>query len=510
MNDSAATAAGYHRATSYRRHRIPPHALDWGSQPAPAKDYSGLPRFSLPRNTDLPRIDYFTRACCPTPEGRISDAAPDPHPDLHQIAGILQLSHGVTARALHSGQPFYYRSVASAGALYPFELYLAAHGVDGLDAGLYHYDPLDFSLTALRRQRVPTIPGTDRPVAASFYITGIFFRSAWKYRGRAYRYVLLDAGHLLENLRLALGVLNQRPSIHLDFDDARPSALLGLDPEREVCLACIHLHAGADNGNQPPASIALEPLGAEIRRASRVSGREVAYPEIRSIHRAGSGGGGPAGASSPMVLTHGQPLSRIDLVLSDHPVAADYTQVLVRRRSRRNFVRAGVSRGDFMTFLQTMAKSMDARSGMAAACRSALTVGILAGEDMPVPPGFYLLDPEKRQLEQRITGSLLEGMAAACLDQMWLKHAGLHLLFLTDPAFLDEVWGARGYRYAMIEAGRLGQQAYLAATALGWGACGIGAIYDREAADLLGLTEKGALVYLVGVGPVKTSAGKTR
>jgi SagB-type dehydrogenase family enzyme len=203
-------------------------------------------------------------------------------------------------------------------------------------------------------------------------------------------------------------------------------------------------------------------------------------------------------------------LTIIDLASSDHPAAADYTQVLVRRRSRRNFIPAGVSRGDFMTFLQTMAKNMGSRSGMPIACRSALTAGILAGENMPVPPGFYLLDPEKRQLEQRIAGSLIETMAAACLDQMWLKHAGLHLLFLTDPAYLDDMWGARGYRYAMIEAGRLGQQAYLAATALGWGACGIGAIYDREAADLLGLTENGALVYLVGVGPVKMRVGEAR
>jgi nitroreductase len=55
----------------------------------------------------------------------------------------------------------------------------------------------------------------------------------------------------------------------------------------------------------------------------------------------------------------------------------------------------------------------------------------------------------------------------------------------------------------MIEAGRLGQQAYLAATVLGWGACGVGAIYDREAADLLGLAADGVLLYLVGAGPVK-------
>ena len=75
---------------------------------------------------------------------------------------------------------------------------------------------------------------------------------------------------------------------------------------------------------------------------------------------------------------------------------------------------------------------------------------------------------------------------------------------MTDLAALDRTWGARGYRYAMIEAGRLGQQAYLAATALGWGACGIGAIYDREAADLLDLAADGALLYLIGTGPVKT------
>jgi SagB-type dehydrogenase family enzyme len=355
------------------------------------------------------------------------------------------------------------------------------------------------------------MPPVDRVVAASFYITGIFFRSAWKYRSRAYRYVLLDAGHLLENLRLALGSLDQRFSIHLDFDDARTAALLGLDPEREVCLACVHLHVNAEKDTPSADSIAPEPLGAGIRRASRVSNREVTYPEIVRLHRAGSAGGGrSAASSSPWIVTHDPPLARIDLELSDSPIAADYTQVLGRRRSRRNFVPAAVSREDFMTFAETMVHSMGDGSGLPAACRSALTVGILAGENMPIPSGFYLLDPEKRQLERQIDGPLIEGMATACLDQMWLKPAGMHLLFLADPAFLDAVWGARGYRYAMIEAGRLGQQAYLAATALGWGACGIGAIYDREAADLLGLTENGALVYLVGIGPVKTNVGKTR
>ena len=84
---------------------------------------------------------------------------------------------------------------------------------------MYHYDLFDFCLTTLRHGSVPEIPPVDRGVSATFYITGIFFRSAWKYRNRAYRYVLLDAGHLLENLRLALGALDLCFSIHLDFDD---------------------------------------------------------------------------------------------------------------------------------------------------------------------------------------------------------------------------------------------------------------------------------------------------
>jgi SagB-type dehydrogenase family enzyme len=137
------------------------------------------------------------------------------------------------------------------------------------------------------------------------------------------------------------------------------------------------------------------------------------------------------------------------------------------------------------------------------ACRQSVTVGILAGSGQPLAPGFYLLDAHNDRLGRVRDGHLIEAMAAACLDQMWLQHAGMHVLFMTDLPTLDRYWGARGYRYAMIEAGRLGQQAYLAATAVGWGACGIGAIYDREAADLLQLTDDGVLLYLVGVGPVK-------
>ena len=501
MTEQKLMATDYHRSTSYRRHGLTPHTLDWAHQPMPVKHYPERPRVPLDRSAKPPAIDYFDLM---NRRQAIESSRPEA-PDLRKISTAFSLTHDITARTMHAGTPFYYRSVASAGALYPFELYLAVHHIDGIDPGVYHYQLFDFCLTALRQGPVPEIPPVDHGVSATFYITGIFFRSAWKYRNRAYRYVLLDAGHLLENLRLALGALDLSFSIHLDFDDERAATLLGLDPQREACLACVHLHNGNAGKKQPGAASELKPLSDEILKASTVSDREAAYADILAVHRAGNEVNNTVVEGIPALHVFDNPPSAwIDLNLPDHQGSADYARILWQRRSRRNFIPASGAREKPMTFLDLMARNMETVSTQPPSCRSAVTIGLLAGAGLPIPPGFYLLDPVAKRLGCLSGGRFTESMAAACLDQMWLKHAALHVLFMTDLAALDRTWGARGYRYAMIEAGRLGQQTYLAATALGWGACGIGAIYDREAADLLDLAADGALLYLIGTGPVKT------
>jgi SagB-type dehydrogenase family enzyme len=103
-------------------------------------------------------------------------------------------------------------------------------------------------------------------------------------------------------------------------------------------------------------------------------------------------------------------------------------------------------------------------------------------------------------------GFFTEAMAGVCLDQGWLANAALHFLFLADLERLDERFGPRGYRYAMMTAGRLGERLYLLATAMGLGCCGIGAFYDGEARQLLRLKETEKLLYLVGLGPIKSGA----
>jgi SagB-type dehydrogenase family enzyme len=132
-----------------------------------------------------------------------------------------------------------------------------------------------------------------------------------------------------------------------------------------------------------------------------------------------------------------------------------------------------------------------------------ICTGFLVGQAEEMAPGFYLLDTVKKATGLISPGSFTETMAHICLDQAWLTNVAIHFLFLSNLEILDRTWGARGYRYAMLTAGRLGERLYMAATALGLGCCGIGALYDWEAAELLGLNDESRLLYLVGVGPVK-------
>jgi hypothetical protein len=85
-------------------------------------------------------------------------------------------------------------------------------------------------------------PYPDRAFDLSFVVTGTFFNSAWKYRERAFRYLLLDSGHLVENLNLALRAEGLFPRMDYDFEDDKISALLALDEEKEVPLVFIHIN----------------------------------------------------------------------------------------------------------------------------------------------------------------------------------------------------------------------------------------------------------------------------
>ena len=232
----------------------------------------------LPRDLKFPRENSPAILGEPAAEG-----LPKPL-DLETLSLLLLLSNTHTATARHPEGDFFFRSAASAGALYPTEIYVAAHEVKGVDNGLYHFAIQNHSLDPLRKGDVLGV--TQREGSRlTFFLTAIFFRSAWKYRARAYRYHLLDTGHVAENLILALKAMKLPFTVTYDFDDGAVNRLLGLDDQKEVALAVIDVPGGRETflENKDP----FPPLPEPVLQASRVSARETDYPAIREIHEAG-------------------------------------------------------------------------------------------------------------------------------------------------------------------------------------------------------------------------------
>ena len=499
----------YHDHTSYQRDRMTPHYLDWQNQPRVFKDYPGITPLSLPSDLSLPE-ENLSALLKAKQTGQT-----DKEVDVEALSLILRLAHTLTAKARSAGGDYYFRSVASAGALYPTELYMATHSARGLDDGLYHFAIHRHCLYPIRTQDISpqivsfTQTPDKRVPRLTFFLTAIFFRSAWKYRDRSYRYHLLDTGHLVENLVLALKALKLPFHLCYEFDDSRVNQLLGLDDTKEVCLAVVHVL-----GNDSIAGGTVEEIAelpGEMRSASLVAAKDIDYPAVREFHQAGASLISEAGPKSEMLHELGvvpETWTRAPLP-SAWPEIMNYSEALYKRRSRRNFVQEPLSKDHVGALIGSIGSQDLTHSSHDAAYHRALAIGLLAGHVEGMEPGFYLLDTTKASLGLVTSGDLIENMAHICLDQQWLANAAAHFLFLTNLELMDRTWGARGYRYAMLSAGRMGQRLYMAATAMGRGCCGIGALYDGEAAELLGLNERSRLLYLVAVGPVKSKIAAT-
>ena len=492
------TAGLYHEKTRYERSKMGGHFLDWQNQPDVFKRYDGRETVSMPREMPLPCEDLFDLYETPLKDPVSQEVFDLAVFDLEKLSRILLLTYTLTSQTRHPNGMFYYRSAASAGALYPTEIYVLSSGVKDLGPGLYHFSISDHTLVKLRDGHLSEA-ADGAPL--TFFLTSIFFRSAWKYGNRSYRYHLLDTGHVLENLSLSLKALKYPFETNFDFDDNAINHLLGLDESREVALAVCRLKGKLDS---PRAydSRAIEDLPDTVKKASRVSAREVDMPEVRVVHTAGydmmSGKTGLNVCNSLGIIPEVRVLVPST---SASEQGLPYPEAVFRRRSSRNFVAETLPVSHLHALLKGITPmdfgGMDRYAHTV--CTGFLTNGVESLRD-----GFYVMDEETEGLGFVKPGALTDAMSHICLDQEWMGSASLHFVFMTNMALLERSWGPRGYRYAMMTAGLLGERLYLAASALGLGCCGIGAFYDGEASRLLGLNASSQVLYVVSLGIVKS------
>lgn len=121
-----------------------------------------------------------------------------------------------------------------------------------------------------------------------------------------------------------------------------------------------------------------------------------------------------------------------------------------------------------------------------------------------IAPGLYHYRVKERELVLLREGRLGWDLSRAGLDQELLEAAGVVFVWTAIVERSKWKYRQRAYRYIYMDVGHIAQNLYLGATALGLGCCTVGAFFDEEVDQLIGIDGKNEIsVYMGAVGKIR-------
>ena len=439
--------------------------LDPENRPAPFKRYRAVERVELPREFAFDAADAITALVADG--GASVDEFAHTRLDLAGVARLLHLGAGVTRSTIGPLQHrTYFRAAMSAGNLHPLEVYVVCGPMDGLDAGVYHFAPLEFRLDRLRStdERAylarACATGDDRPPGASLVITGIPWRTVWKYAERGWRHLYWDAGALVANVMAAADGVGVHTRVLTGFVDREVASLVGIEGVEEFPLAVVELRGDEPISTAPdlpdpaPITLSAEPLSSDplvlplVVEAQRAGTLESPH-EVRRWRTAARGG---------------RPRPQAAEAVSPSGMSID--EAILRRGSTR-----------LMRIAEAPKRLADV--GMAVASRQ--VVGDFGDRGRAIlrhyvnvhsvadtTPGTYLWTG--RRLRLLSAGNHRKRSRELCLDQPLAGDSAFTVFHTTRLDELLRTYDARGYRVANFCAGLASGRLALAAFALSFGA----------------------------------------
>lgn len=194
---------------------------------------------------------------------------PDAALPLVALATVLAQTFGVHGMQ-HAGEDsvFLKRAAPSGGGLHPLEAYVLVQRVQGLAPGIYHYRCAEQALAPLPAPAQPMAALLHAALAGQHWfadapvlvvITARFERCFWKYRqhAKAYRALLLEAGHFSQTLYLAATEAGLGAFVTCAVNDAVLEQALGLAPMAEGVLAV----CGLGQRGEQMQTMELDPVG---------------------------------------------------------------------------------------------------------------------------------------------------------------------------------------------------------------------------------------------------------
>jgi SagB-type dehydrogenase family enzyme len=244
--------------------------------PGQTKRYAHAPTFPLPPPQNGAFADVLLQRRTWRSFGR------DPV-TLGEIGTLLGLTVGVQRVEQSTLGPVHLKTSPSSGARQPLEAYLLSVNVDGLAPGVYHYVSDRHLLEAVKprasaRTIAKYIPGQwwYESSSAVVMFTAVFARTQWRYRfPRAYRSVLLEAGHVCQTFCLVATWLGLAPFCTGRFADSVVEKDLRIDGVSESFIY------GAGVGRRPAGvDWAPLPLDRSPEHPLRRRGRRKVSPSL--------------------------------------------------------------------------------------------------------------------------------------------------------------------------------------------------------------------------------------
>ncbi len=226
--------------TKYYRESLGGKSLDWSKKPEIYKEYLNVKTVKLPNPKEKEIKLTFHEII--RKRKSVREFIPK-NVKLEDLSFILWVTTGF--RETLFGYDF--RTVPSAGALYPIETYIIAKNIEGIEKGIYHYNIKNHLLELLEEgdfSKNVAISSLHQYFIsnASFIIiwSAIFYRTLWKYDERGLRYIFIEAGHIAQNFALSCVACGLGSCQIGAFFDDELNELLGLDGKNEsvIYLSC--------------------------------------------------------------------------------------------------------------------------------------------------------------------------------------------------------------------------------------------------------------------------------
>ncbi|SEO21156.1 SagB-type dehydrogenase domain-containing protein [Halogranum amylolyticum] len=457
-------AREYHERTKHSPASIrnDSFSLDFENQPRPYKVYEDLPRVTPTESPRPPRAAALSAIATATSEPESAAEEETAEIDARTLHALCHYATGVTKEIERQGRRMRFRAASCTGKLYHVDLYAVTGDLDGLDAGVYHFDPDTEAFDVLREgdYRGVLAEATDsRDVATApvtFVATSEWWRNAWKYRERTYRHAFWDSGTILANLLAVAHGGGHRAAVVTGFADDPVADLLGVDPETEAPLELVPV----GSGDPVPDPRTVDPIDPTERPLSETVVDYPLVPDAWRQSRLTDASEGEAWrdrvaeTAESGVVTHGMgdgetvSLDPVDAeTASGRPVGA----TVERRGSLREYSHDAISARLFATVMDRTLRGVPIDCVTGGTGRL-LDYYCLVHAVEGIPSGAYQYHPEENALE-RLGETSRQTAGHLALDQSVVGDAAVNVYLMADVDGLVERVGNRGYRLAQLLGG---------------------------------------------------------